>query len=522
MSETSYILSLGDVVDGKYAIESVLGRGGMGVVYRARHLELDAPRAIKVMHRELAQSEDLLARFRNEARLAEELRHPNIVTLYDLSPLPDGTPYIVWEYVEGETLALALHRGVSFAPEQAVELVAQVASGLGAAHERDIVHRDISPDNLMITRDAMGARRLKVLDFGLAKLMGSMTDPGSGITSLGVFLGKIGYSSPEQAGLIAHGEPLDRRADVFSLAVVAYRLLAGRLPFRTTSIQAFLYDLTTAPEGELRERFTEGLDPVFRSVFSRALRRDRDQRTPSMEELRDDLQDALCEHGQRAGAARVRRHPETARRRSIRRRLLWATLVAVALLVGLLPVAGLRRAAPVEPRERSPREIRSEQVSSGAPALPQRIDALPERPLSLSPSASEIASPPDRTAPVEPPILDTASVRLDAGGDQEPVGEPQRERSERASDHLPKAADELPGAAHALNAHGSLSITSDVWVEVRLDDGAPEETPSFFQRVPTGTHELRITRRGEPERVLTVVIREGETTAVRLVNGRQQ
>ena len=120
-------LASGQVLDGKYKIDATLGKGGMGMVYRAQHLGLNAYRAIKVMHNKFAEDEDFLRRFRNEAQLAEGLRHPNLCTLYDLSRLPDGSWYIVWEYVEGETLANMLQRGASFTLAQVTEMVAQVA-----------------------------------------------------------------------------------------------------------------------------------------------------------------------------------------------------------------------------------------------------------------------------------------------------------------------------------------------------------------------------------------------------------
>ncbi len=160
---TSKILAKGDVIDGKYRIEALIGRGGMGAVYRARHLRLDALRAIKLMRTELADDDEFVQRFHNEARLVESLRHANVVALYDYAMLDDGTKYIVWEYVEGETIGKHLLSGRRFTPEQTLDLVRQIANGLAAAHDQGILHRDVSPDNIMICSDGQA----KVLDLGL-------------------------------------------------------------------------------------------------------------------------------------------------------------------------------------------------------------------------------------------------------------------------------------------------------------------------------------------------------------------
>ncbi len=482
-------LRIGDVVDDKYEVEALVGRGGMGVVYRARHIQLNVPRAIKVMHRELAENEDFLARFRNEAKLAEELRHPNLVTLYDLSPLPDGTPYIVWEYVEGDTLSSLLNRGVVFAPWEVAELVGQVADGLAAAHRRQILHRDVSPDNLMVTRDAEGERRLKVLDFGMAKVAGTISHRDSPYPTMGVFLGKIGYSSPEQVGILEDDEKLDGRTDVFSLAVVAYRMLTGRLPFRTATIQGFLYDLTTAPESEVRERFERDLAAAWRPVFSRALLRDRKLRTPKMEELKRDIEEAALKCRPPARASGVL--PAAARKRVGARLAFWGGLALSISLVSLW-ISKLRTldtppslestesapapelpAAPPPPAPNEPETGRRPDVESSPPA-PSKAAPIESPPLSMEP----------------PHIEPQPVVTLDAG--------------------LPALAEPR------VDVLGSLSVTSDIWAEVRLDEGPPEQTPILFRRVPVGRHRLLARRPGFEDKTLEVDIREGETATVHL------
>ncbi|HSF15065.1 MAG TPA: TonB family protein [Vicinamibacteria bacterium] len=275
-------LEVGAILDDKYLIESFIGRGGMGSVYRARHVSLDSPRAIKILRRELAQDPGFVERFRIEALVAEEVRHPNIVALYDYSPVSEGRSYIVWEYVEGQTIGALLSRGVIFDPAEVAELVSQVADGLTLAHRKGIHHRDISPDNIMLSTDVRGRRIAKLLDFGLAKGSGV---PGSPTTDIGTFIGKIGYASPEQMGLLAERTLVDERTDVFSLAAVTYAMLTGRAPFRTTNLQSFLRDLIVAPEQEVRERFLPRLTEPWRPALIRALARDRNQRTPNVKEF---------------------------------------------------------------------------------------------------------------------------------------------------------------------------------------------------------------------------------------------
>jgi serine/threonine-protein kinase len=261
----------------------------MGSVYRARHVELDAPRAIKVMRSELAHDQAFVRRFRNEALLAEGLRHPHVVGLYDFSARPEGASYIVWEYVEGETVASFLRRGARFSSAEVAELIGQVADGLAAAHRKGILHRDVSPDNIMICAGAEGDRTAKLLDFGLAKAAGI---PGPTAETTGLFFGKVGFSSPEQMGLLGSEELLDERTDVFALAAVTFALISGECPFETSSLQAYVYDLLIVPESDTRRRLTERLPEPWRGPICRALARDREARPRTMAAFAGEVADA--------------------------------------------------------------------------------------------------------------------------------------------------------------------------------------------------------------------------------------
>ncbi|HSS00878.1 MAG TPA: serine/threonine-protein kinase, partial [Kofleriaceae bacterium] len=206
----------------------VIGQGGMGAVYAAEHTLLGRPAAIKVLLPDLSKQQDIVMRFFNEARAATAIRHPGIVEIYDFGWTPDGAAYIVMEKLEGETLARRLQRGVL--PWQAALTIGrQIAGALGAAHAKGIVHRDLKPDNVFLSPDpeVPGGERIKLLDFGIAKLAGE-TSPGAHVTRTGAVMGTPTYMAPEQC----RGVPIDHRADLYALGCVLFELCAGHPPFR--------------------------------------------------------------------------------------------------------------------------------------------------------------------------------------------------------------------------------------------------------------------------------------------------
>jgi serine/threonine-protein kinase len=254
---------------GRFEIVSVLGEGAMGVVYLANDPEIERTVAIKTLR---AMSEasgparaDLEARFLKEAKLAGRLQHPNVVTVYEVGREGD-TSFIAMEYVEGEPLSRAASAGSGLDTAARLELVRQVAQALQHAHERGVLHRDIKPGNVLVTRD----RRVKVADFGIGKLLSS---GGGDLTRTGQMLGSPAYMSPEQI----RGEKLDGRSDLFSLGVVSYELLTGSRPFPGDSITTLVYQiLHTEPQDPLELR--ADLPPATRQVFSRLLAKSPDKR----------------------------------------------------------------------------------------------------------------------------------------------------------------------------------------------------------------------------------------------------
>jgi eukaryotic-like serine/threonine-protein kinase len=230
-----------ELLDGKYEIIERIGAGGMGQVYRAVHKFLGSTRVIKVVHSQISESKDAHDRFLREARTATKVQHPNVATLHDFAALPDGAHYMVWEYIEGENLAQRLRARGTLHPRQALRIIIQALHGLEALHRAGIVHRDISPENLMVTADDT----VKIIDLGVAKV----EDPTeTAATRTGIFVGKLRYAAPEQLGFLNEGERIDARADLFAMGMVLYELLTGRPPFEAKSPHEYVILHTREPQ----------------------------------------------------------------------------------------------------------------------------------------------------------------------------------------------------------------------------------------------------------------------------------
>src|SRR5437588_8258887 len=228
---------VGKALDGQYQIEALLGKGGMGAVYRARHILLGDRVAIKVLPPEMRSNTEWLRRFQREGQAARRFRHPNAVTVYDLRTSADGTIYLVMEYVEGSTLDAELRKHGRFSPAEALAVLTPVMSVLNAAHAMGVVHRDLKPENILIgTATAAGEPAVKLLDLGIAKLRevaGAGKRGTTGVTIAGQMLGTPYYMSPEQWGELPRdgNSDIDGRADIYSLGIVFYEIIAGKRPF---------------------------------------------------------------------------------------------------------------------------------------------------------------------------------------------------------------------------------------------------------------------------------------------------
>jgi serine/threonine-protein kinase len=265
---------VGAVVD-RYTLVRVLGQGGMGAVYEARHATLSRRFAIKFLLPDLASNRDILRRFENEAKAAGGLEHPNLAAVTDFGRATDGAPYIVMEYLQGEDCAKLLKRLGPLPVPRAVNIVVQACRGLAVAHQAGIVHRDLKPENLFLTDAGDGSDHVKVLDFGIAKLRVS---DASVITGTGATFGTAFYMSPEQAR--GAGE-VDARTDVWSMGVVLYELLTGRKPFVGEQFLQVIHQILSAPAPSLAS-LRAGLPAGLVSVVEQSMAKELTARLPSI------------------------------------------------------------------------------------------------------------------------------------------------------------------------------------------------------------------------------------------------
>ncbi|MFO0755685.1 MAG: serine/threonine-protein kinase [Byssovorax sp.] len=265
----------GDVIAGKYRVEREIGRGGMGVVLAALHVDLDQRVAIKVLHRSAAESADFAARFAREARAAAKIKSEHVARIFDVGTLDDGTAYIVMELLEGEDLAGVLHRSGALPVHLAADYMIQICSAVAAAHAAGVVHRDLKPANLFLARNPDRSTTLKVLDFGVAKVTNKdgspiPADDGS-VTQTGHVFGSPTYMSPEQ--LTSAGRA-DTRADIWALGVVLFELLTNRPPFWHAAFAEIAAAVIRDPAPPLRDLLPDAPDELG-AIIDRCL-----QKTP--------------------------------------------------------------------------------------------------------------------------------------------------------------------------------------------------------------------------------------------------
>jgi eukaryotic-like serine/threonine-protein kinase len=256
---------IGQLLDGKYELTALLGQGGMGTVYRARRVHIGDEVAVKVLRREYVNDEKTVERFRREARAAATLRHPNIVIIHDFSEGRGDVPaYIVMELVEGNSLRKILETDGALAQGRAIWLIREICKGVGAAHRLHAVHRDIKPDNIIVlTGDAEDRERVKVVDFGIAKLREAAAS--KTLTQTGKVIGTLYYMSPEQC----YGEAVDPRSDVYSLGIMLYEMLCGTPPFTSESATGIVAKHLTETPPPLPKHL--GIVPQVEAVIMRAL-----------------------------------------------------------------------------------------------------------------------------------------------------------------------------------------------------------------------------------------------------------
>jgi serine/threonine protein kinase len=254
---------IGMVIDGRYKLEGTLGRGGMGLVYRAAHVGLRRQVAVKILHPSLAASADVRNRFEREALAVGKIDHPNCVSVYDSGRLPDGSLYLAMEVLDGKSLADVLEEQGQLAPGRALHILAGILRGLAHVHAAGLIHRDIKPENIFLVRQGEDLDFAKILDFGIAKGMTSGDlDDGVKLTQAGMAFGTPIYMAPEQA----LGNPMDGRADLYAASVMAYEMLCGAPPFYSDDKLEVMSMHTARPVPPMRQRMIKGGRPIPSSI----------------------------------------------------------------------------------------------------------------------------------------------------------------------------------------------------------------------------------------------------------------
>ncbi|MEM7433907.1 MAG: serine/threonine-protein kinase [Myxococcota bacterium] len=367
----------GDVIAGRYRVVAPIGRGAMGTVYRAEHVQISKVVAIKLLHEELQENPDNVARFHFEAEAASRLNHPNTVHVFDFGRTESGAFYIVMEYVDGQDLGKLIGHDGAMPFGRAAYLLGQVAASVADAHDAGILHRDLKPENVVVTERRDG-ERAKVLDFGLAKLFeGNL---GTGVTRAGTIVGTPYYMSPEQVQAL----PLDGRSDVYAIGAIMYECVVGKPPFEAPN-----------PVGVLSKHLTQkplvpsscspiAVPPEADAIIMRCLEKDREDRYESAEALRLALIDYLASVGEEdwhssglgVRASRSGSRPVDSLFAPRRRGWFWAAGLLVLCLAG----AGIFRYVTRGPLEREPNH--TEELANRLPEdvemegyLGQRLDS---------------------------------------------------------------------------------------------------------------------------------------------------
>src|ERR671918_232485 len=279
---------IGTLIGDRFRLEEKVGSGGMSSVYRAYDPTLERHVAIKLIHRDISSDADQLERFRREARAVAQLNHPHVVIVIDAGE-DEGAPYIVFEYIEGETLRERIRRLGRLPVSEAVAYAIEIGRALGCAHDNKLVHRDVKPQNVLIDRDG----RAKVTDFGIARSMEAQ-----GLTATGRVLGTTDYVSPEQA----LGHEVTEQSDIYSLGIVLYEMLTGEAPFKADTQVAVAMKHVKEPLPDVQRRRPE-ISATLAAVVERATAKETSNRYATVEEMVHDLEEVLAIEAARTGQA---------------------------------------------------------------------------------------------------------------------------------------------------------------------------------------------------------------------------
>jgi serine/threonine protein kinase len=285
-SEAPYSDLIGKTIDKKYLIQSVLGEGGMAVVYRAHHVQMERTVVIKVMQGWLLSNRNSVERFERECKLTAKLNHPNIVSVYDVGLINGKEPYLVMEYIKGESLADKIHNSGALPYATTANIIIQICRGLQEAHSAGIIHRDLKPDNVLLQHKSDRPDWVKIVDFGISNFVHGSKK----LTKTGRMVGTPEYIAPEQL----KDRPIDMRTDLYGIGIMMFEMLTGRVPFDGESAESILMKhlLEDAPTmAEVRPELAE--NNLFQPIVDKLLKKNPDDRYQTATELRLDVEHAL-------------------------------------------------------------------------------------------------------------------------------------------------------------------------------------------------------------------------------------
>jgi serine/threonine-protein kinase len=398
-------LAPGEVVADRYRIVEFLAEGGMGAVYRAEHMHMRKAFALKVLHSSLVHSPEIVARFEREAIAAGSIDHPNVARATDFGRLPDGSFFLVLEFVRGRSLRDVLDTG-AVEPARAVKIMRGIVAGVGAAHAKGIVHRDLKPENIMLVDHDGDPDFVKVLDFGIAKVDPfTASGPPSGsvqLTAIGSVIGTPEYMAPEQA----LGEAVDARSDMYSIGVIFYELLAGACPFVGSAVTVLQRHVLEEPPAFSPELAAQ-LDPRTVDIVRRLLAKQPQDRFDSLASLGVQLAEIGAPAARIVIDPTVSSVPPEATSSTMRERL--RTMAAgasavprliwiAALAIGLGVLAWVLVSAP---RGDDDRRHKREVAPAPAPVASEEVSPAPRAP--LAPVEGPNSPPADTTPPLPPP-----------------------------------------------------------------------------------------------------------------------
>ena len=454
------------VVQGKYELVRMVGKGGMGAVFLAQDLTLEREVAIKVLPPDISQDPQVIKRFQQEARTAAKLDHTNIIPIYRVES-EGGLNYFVMKFVSGTSLEdLLEQQKTPLSPDYIQRVLWEAARALGHAHHRGIVHRDVKPANIMFDHDG----RVMLTDFGISKALQSA----GGLTGTGMIVGTPHYMAPEQA----KGQPVDGRADQYSLGIVGYRLLSGTLPFSGDSVHTILYKHIFEPAPSVAA-LRPGIPRNLTDAIQRALSKEPADRFPTMEAFADAVRGSAAAGTADAttplpAPAAIPATVQTPRRSRVPRTALAVAALVLVSLSAWLGLRGRRAAVPPVPADTTA-IAHSAETTTATPQSTATVLSkdLPETTVTSLPQVMSTPAPPLQTTPT------------------------------RAGRPAPPAA--------AVGGEGYLEIDSDPTAELFVDGVDMGPTPLFHHRVPSGQHALRLEASGYQTQRVSVRVEPGRT-----------